>query len=510
MSFRNPNRDLIRTDKIVVGRVGHNIAVAGFALYAVFAPHSVAGAEIAISIAVVGWLLRTLTTRRTGLHLTEFDLPIVLFLLFTVISSVLSQEPDISIAKLKSSWIPLVFYVAQAVVERRIVVVLVCVLILSAAAGTVFSLYDLARGRGVVVESLSDDSPFRAVGIKSGDTIWRVDGKRIQSANEIDDVLKSVPAGKEIVVSLITEGEHAERPGVILTSEMLRHPSPGGVFGSRSSHRFRASGWTRHYETYSEVLQMIAQLALGLALANLRNHGRNTRFKLAAGTCVLLSLGIALTAMRTVLLAFAVAACVLVWRSLIGKAKFILLVAIVVVLVLGGLFVWRTRAQNALALADASSSLRVQVARIGVARIWEHPLFGHGMDAVHRHWNEWGFPGKDMVHLHSTPLQIAFDRGIPALAVWLWLMVASLVAAARAERGTRDSSDTNVNGVLLGILGAFTGFLVSSLVNYNYGDAEVALLFWWLAGVMVAMRRESVGRRQETGGRRRETGGGRQ
>jgi hypothetical protein len=26
------------------------------------------------------------------------------------------------------------------------------------------------------------------------------------------------------------------------------------------------------------------------------------------------------------------------------------------------------------------------------------------------HWNEWGFPGKDMLHLHSTPLQLAFDR----------------------------------------------------------------------------------------------------
>jgi hypothetical protein len=34
-------------------------------------------------------------------------------------------------------------------------------------------------------------------------------------------------------------------------------------------------------------------------------------------------------------------------------------------------------------------------------------------------------------------------------------------------------------------LGGLTGFLASSLVNYNYGDGEVAMLFWWLMGVCV-------------------------
>ena len=37
-------------------------------------------------------------------------------------------------------------------------------------------------------------------------------------------------------------------------------------------------------------------------------------------------------------------------------------------------------------------------------------------------------------------------------------------------------------GILLGTLGALTGFLISSWVNYNYGDAEVAMLFWFLMG----------------------------
>ncbi len=68
--------------------------------------------------------------------------------------------------------------------------------------------------------------------------------------------------------------------------------------------------------------------------------------------------------------------------------------------------------------------MREQVARVGLSRIAIHPIFGDGMDAMQRHWNEWGFPGHDMLHLHSTPLQLAFDRGLPMLALWTWMMIA--------------------------------------------------------------------------------------
>ena len=105
------------------------------------------------------------------------------------------------------------------------------------------------------------------------------------------------------------------------------------------------------------------------------------------------------------------------------------------------------------------------------------------------HWNEWGFPGKDMLHLHSTPLQLAFDRGLPALLLWLWLMFWFWRNIARTERRASDMGDTNTYGILLGALGALTGFFASSLVNYNYGDGEVALLFWWLMGITIVLER---------------------
>jgi O-antigen ligase len=204
-----------------------------------------------------------------------------------------------------------------------------------------------------------------------------------------------------------------------------------------------------------------------------------------------LAAGIALTAMRTTLVAFAFGACVSAWRAAArGRPRALVAAVVVVVLALGALAVWRTRATGALRLNDASASLRFQVARVAVGRVALHPLFGHGMDAVHEHWAEWGFPGSDMLHAHSTPLQLAFDRGLPALLFWLWLMWAFWRLSARAESAWRDSADAGAHGLSLGLMGALAGFLASSLVNYNFGDAEVALLLWWMMGAAVVLNRE--------------------
>ena len=77
------------------------------------------------------------------------------------------------------------------------------------------------------------------------------------------------------------------------------------------------------------------------------------------------------------------------------------------------------------------------------------------------------------------------------LAFWLWLMIAFWIYIATAEEVSRNQSDTNSYGILLGILGALTGFLISSLVNYNYGDSEVVMLFWCLMGIALVIGEKS-------------------
>ena len=473
-----------------LARAGGRVALAGFALYAVFAPHSIAAAELSLIFVGAGWVMRLLATGRTGLKRSAIDLPVLLFLGWTVLSSVFSEEPGISVPKLQSVLVVLLFYFAQSLLTRRAAVGVAVLMITSGVAGVVASAVDLARGRGVMIEELSPESPFHELQMGAGDAVWRVRGARVRSVVEIDEAIRRAGAGESLPVSVLIGGEHGER-SVTVTDEMRGRASPSGIRSSGPTRRFRASGWTRHYETFSETLQILAQLALGLALAHAqRRASRRRYFYLALAAAALLGVGVALAAMRTVLVALAFGAAVIALRAARGRARLLVLLLIVLALAAGALSVWRTRQGGALRLEDHSSSLRWRVAQVGLSRVPTHPVFGHGMDAVKRHWTEWGFPGTDMVHLHSTPLQIAFDRGLPALAFWLWLMLACWRTAARAERQFRDFGDAGPHGLLLGATGAVAGFFASSLVNYNFGDAEVALVFWWLMGTVVALSAE--------------------
>ena len=478
----------------------HAVAVGGLVLYAFFAPGSIAAAWIAISIAVCGWLARTLLTRRANLRRTPLDLPLWLLFAWTALSALLSAEPDISLRKLPAAATFLFFYIALAIPRaRREVTAVACAMIAGAGVCTLWGVAELARGRGVLINAVTTSSPYSgAVELQPGDCVWRVAGRRVNSVAEIDEALRLAPTGTRPALSVIARGEHVELEGPVVTEEVKAAPSPSGLVGAGRSRRFRVSGWTRHYETFAETLQIAAQLALGFALAYWRRDsaGARRRALLFLAAFALLAGGIALTAMRTTLVAAAAGALVVAWRAMAAgagtrlstrRARLAVAGVVVCVLSLGALAVWRTRPEGALRLRDDSSRLRLEVGRAALARVPSRPVFGHGADAVRRHWAEWGFPGDVMVHTHSTPLQLAFDRGLPALAFWLWLLAAFWLTVTRAERLFRAGPDAPSHGLLLGAAGATAGFFASSLVNYNFGDAEVALMLWWLMGSVATM-----------------------
>ena len=61
------------------------------------------------------------------------------------------------------------------------------------------------------------------------------------------------------------------------------------------------------------------------------------------------------------------------------------------------------------------------------------------------------------------------------------------LTASRAEKSQREGADTNRYGILLGATGAVVAVFASSLVNYNFGDENVMIVFWWLMGIVVVL-----------------------
>jgi len=78
-------------------------------------------------------------------------------------------------------------------------------------------------------------------------------------------------------------------------------------------------------------------------------------------------------------------------------------------------------------------------------------------------------------HLHNTPLQIAAERGLVGLAVWLWIFVAFFRRAIVIWRRL-PAEPADDRALVLGSLAALVTFLVGGLFEYNFGDTEVLLV----------------------------------
>jgi putative inorganic carbon (hco3(-)) transporter len=273
-----------------------------------------------------------------------------------------------------------------------------------------------------------------------------------------------------------------------------------GVSGWSRGREWRASGFYGHYTTYAEALQLIASLAAGLFIALRRKLGR-------AG--VLLALAVAgmggallLTVTRASWLAFLVSAFVMALAGAWSRRTVIILAACALPVIVAGLFVLRQqRGVGFIDGRDQSIAWRETVWREGFGLLTSSPrhlLVGVGMDSIKTHWREWGlFDGGRLPvgHMHSTPLQLAVERGVPALAAWLLVVALYAVMLLRLVRRRTEEEAWVERGVALGALGGLAGFVTSGVVHYNFGDSEVVMIFYLVMGLGLAVKwlaRESV------------------
>jgi O-antigen ligase len=150
------------------------------------------------------------------------------------------------------------------------------------------------------------------------------------------------------------------------------------------------------------------------------------------------------------------------------------------------------RAKTMLDLQDATIRDRVAMWQAGFAMIADHPVLGVGPGQVRAWYIQYRRP--DAVrpttgHLHNSPIHIAAERGLPALAVWLWLWVVFFREAGRVLR--RLGRDRPVERALVAAsLGGVTGFLVAGLFEHNFGDAEVAMVVYALMALPFTVARD--------------------
>jgi O-antigen ligase len=110
---------------------------------------------------------------------------------------------------------------------------------------------------------------------------------------------------------------------------------------------------------------------------------------------------------------------------------------------------------------------------VGARMIKDHPLTGVGPNMVPKLYAQYrpdyGVNATNP-HLHNVPLQIAAERGLPALAVWLWFLATLTMSLFRIFRQKREP-------LAAAALAAIAAMLAAGFFEYNFGDSEFLMMF---------------------------------
>lgn len=240
----------------------------------------------------------------------------------------------------------------------------------------------------------------------------------------------------------------------------------------------RPQGSLGHYMTYSGLLMLV--IAVALARILFLNYGRTW----AALVMPALAVSVALTSTRSAEVGVCAAAALL-----FALKDFRLFAVVPVIAAIFFAFAPVPVTQRFVSMFDAKDPTRVdRIAMLheGERMIAAHPLTGVGPNMVEKLYPD--YRGQDAVnkinpHLHNNPLQIAAERGLPALAIWLWFVVALV-----RDLWSRFRSG-HQRFLAAAALAAVTALLTAGLFEYNFGDSEVLMLFLILVTLPAAADR---------------------
>ena len=117
---------------------------------------------------------------------------------------------------------------------------------------------------------------------------------------------------------------------------------------------------------------------------------------------------------------------------------------------------------------------RLAMVRTGLHIIKDDPLTGVGPDMVIQVYPQYRdrYAVKQLnPHLHNVPLQIAAERGLPALGMWLWFVYTLIADFVRRRKTTTAPSIT------MAALASVVAMIMAGMFEHNFGDSEFLMLF---------------------------------
>jgi O-antigen ligase len=248
----------------------------------------------------------------------------------------------------------------------------------------------------------------------------------------------------------------------------------------------RARGFFSIYMTLAGVLAMMLTSALP-RLARLRSDAG-----WLAPAWILAAAALAVTYVRGAWLGFVAGALTTVaglGRRGLVTALGLVLLAPALLFALPGV---GERVRTIGSFADDTTRDRLAMLEAGKRLVTAHPVAGVGPGQIKHVYPSVATSEamrRSTSHLHNTPVQIAAERGLVGLFLWLGMFVAFLVRGTARLRGLPPGAAGD-RALALGSLGAVVTFLVAGLFEYNFGDTEVLLVALALMALPFALGRE--------------------
>lgn len=240
----------------------------------------------------------------------------------------------------------------------------------------------------------------------------------------------------------------------------------------------RPEGAMSHYMTYSGLLMLVICAAAARLI-----FGRQGRTWPALVMPALI-VALALTLGRSAWIGASVAIALLL--ALKDLRLTILLPLFVAVLFAVAPGTVTKRVMSIFDVQEPTNQDRLAMIEMGARMVHDHPLTGVGPNMVPRVYAQYR-PDYAInpinPHLHNVPLQIAAERGLPALGVWLWFIFSLVLAQFRLFRRQRDKVPAAA------ALAAVFAMLGAGLFEYNFGDSEFLMLFLVLVTLPFAAAR---------------------
>lgn len=134
---------------------------------------------------------------------------------------------------------------------------------------------------------------------------------------------------------------------------------------------------------------------------------------------------------------------------------------------------------------------RVTMLKVGSRMVAANPLVGVGPTRVGPRYHEFlraGEPDHMNPHLHNVPMQIAAERGLPALVTWLVMLVILVIDMVQRLK------IPGIRFLAAAALGCIVAMFAAGLAEYNFGDSEFLMLFLVLMTLPYAAQPEQPSR----------------